>query len=157
MSRINQKCPKLIPSNCRLPGSTNFQLCHHPFCKVSFPVNPNIMHSSIIKIIHSQIILLLTALVSRDDDRSKAVALRLDKFQGDLKKSNSAKFCTSCCVKPIFLPSLFCAIKSMYILTASGVIISFPGDNVLLGRDILFTKIYKYMLNNQRNTYPLWW
>ena len=26
LSRINQKCPKLIRSNCRLPGSTNFQL-----------------------------------------------------------------------------------------------------------------------------------
>ena len=88
MSQTNQKCPKLIRSNCRLPGSTNFQLRHYPFCQVSLPANPHVMHSPIIKIIHSQIIRLLTTLVSRDDDRSKAVALRhVNIQQGGFKTS----------------------------------------------------------------------
>ena len=154
MSQIKQKCPKLIPSNCRLPGSTNFQLRHYPFCQVLFPPNPHIMHSSIIKIIHSQIIRPLTTLVSSDDDRSKVVALRLVKFQGGLnKKLNLVQLCSTG-VKPIFLPSLVCGVQSMYPLCFRGDNL-FSGDNVLLGREIWFTKFDKDVLNNQRTSHSL--
>ena len=109
MSQINQKCPKLISSNCRLLESSNFQLHNNSLYRGSPPVGEKVIKLPIIKIIHSLVIWFLTTWIII--------------IQNLLQQSFRNR------TKPIFLSNQVCAINAS--AAFPGVIISFPGDNVL--------------------------
>ena len=124
MSQINQKCPKLISSNCRLLKSSYFQLHNNSLYWGLLTVGVKVIKLPIIKIIHSLVIWFLTTWMTDRRPWHWSLSTEGPKIiQSLLQQSFTNR------TKPIFLSNQVCAINALPAFP--GVIISFPGDNVL--------------------------
>ena len=124
MSQINQKCPKLISSNCRLLESSNFQLHNNSLYRGSPAVGEKVIKLPIIKIIHSLVIWFLTTWMTDRRPWHWSLSTEGPKIIQNLLQQSFRNR-----TKPIFLSNQVCAINAS--AAFPGVIISFPGDNVL--------------------------